>query len=114
MRLSGDLPAIWPANAAVLAPLAYSCAGAALYACVAHGRVCTRWVAPLRPAVQSGTVGIFSWGDFGDVSDRLLGHPESVDAMVALSDDIVVTGSSDGMVRVVGVHPNKARPRLTS
>ena len=56
---------------------------------------------------QSGTVGIFSWGDFGDVSDRLLGHPESVDAMAAISEDVIVTGSSDGMIRVVGIHPNK-------
>mmetsp|Transcript_22496 Transcript_22496/g.47636 ORF Transcript_22496/g.47636 Transcript_22496/m.47636 type:complete len:403 (+) Transcript_22496:14-1222(+) len=56
---------------------------------------------------QSGTVGIFSWGDFGDVSDRLLGHPESVDAIVPISDDVILTGSSDGMIRVVGVHPNK-------
>ena len=56
---------------------------------------------------QSGVVGIFSWGDFGDVSDRLVGHPESVDAMVPLTGDTMITGSSDGMLRLVGVHPNK-------
>ncbi len=56
---------------------------------------------------QSGVVGLFSWGRWGDVSDRLLGHPESVDAMVPLNDDVLLSGSSDGLVRVVGVHPNR-------
>ena len=56
---------------------------------------------------QSGTVGIFSWGDFGDVSDRLLGHPSSVDCMLAHGEDMVVTGSGDGLIRLVSVHPNK-------
>ena len=56
---------------------------------------------------QVGTVGIFSWGDFGDVSDRLLGHPASVDCMVAHGEDMVVTGSGDGLIRLVSVHPNK-------
>lgn len=44
---------------------------------------------------------------FGDVSDRLLGHPESVDSIVSLTEDVVLTGSSDGVIRIVGVHPNK-------
>lgn len=55
---------------------------------------------------ESGTVGLFSWGDFGDTTDRLLGHPQSVDCIAALGDDHVLTGSSDGLVRLVGVHPN--------
>ena len=56
---------------------------------------------------QTGTVGIFSWGDFGDVSDRLLGHPASVDCMTAFDEDNVITASSDGLIRLVSVHPNK-------
>mmetsp|Transcript_38005 Transcript_38005/g.62851 ORF Transcript_38005/g.62851 Transcript_38005/m.62851 type:complete len:301 (+) Transcript_38005:3-905(+) len=55
---------------------------------------------------QSGVLGIFSWGDFGDVSDRLVGHPDAIDAMVAYDDDVVFTGSSDGLIRAVSVHPN--------
>lgn len=41
--------------------------------------------------LQNGVLGIFSWGDFGDVSDRFtgLGSDEPVEAIVALSDDIV-------------------------
>ena len=76
-------------------------------------------------------VGLFSWGRWGDisdhisphlatslhispahlrwgdVSDRLLGHPDSVDSLLPLNDDVLISGSSDGLVRVVGVHPNK-------
>lgn len=56
---------------------------------------------------QEGVVGIYSWGNFGDVSDRLLGHPTSVDCMAAYGEDHVLTGSGDGLIRLVGVHPNK-------
>ena len=55
---------------------------------------------------QTGVVGIFSWGDFGDVSDRLLGHPASVDCMLNHGEDVVLTGSGDGLIRAVSVHPN--------
>eukprot|EP00299_Pterocystis_sp_00344_P013893 c6851_g1_i1.p1 GENE.c6851_g1_i1~~c6851_g1_i1.p1 ORF type:complete len:364 (-),score=74.01 c6851_g1_i1:22-1113(-) len=56
---------------------------------------------------QGGVLNIFSYGDWGDVSDRMPGHPQSVDSIVALSDDVICTGSSDGIVRVVNIHPNK-------
>ncbi len=46
-----------------------------------------------------------------DSVDRMLGHPASVDAVVALTDDIVATGSEDGMVRVIQVQPNSFRER---
>eukprot|EP00965_Chrysotila_dentata_P248327 6208269-Pleurochrysis_carterae.AAC.4 len=38
-----------------------------------------------------GVVGIFSWGNFGDINDRLIGHTEAVEAMVAYNDDMVRT-----------------------
>lgn len=43
---------------------------------------------------------------WSDSVDRLVGHPASVDAVVALTDDIVATGSEDGMVRVIQFQPN--------
>lgn len=52
---------------------------------------------------QTGVLCIFSWGDFGDMNDRIRGHPMSVDAMVKLDEDCVLTGSSDGRIRVVSV-----------
>lgn len=44
-----------------------------------------------------------------DCVDRMMGHPASVDAVVALTDDIVATGSEDGMVRVIQIQPNTFR-----
>ncbi len=61
----------------------------------------------LAVGTESGVVGIFSWGDFGDVSDRMVGHPHSVDCMAALSETHMLTGSSDGLIRLVSIHPNQ-------
>lgn len=44
-----------------------------------------------------------------DSVDRMMGHPASVDAVVALTEDIVATGSEDGMVRVIQIQPNTFR-----
>jgi WD40 repeat protein len=56
---------------------------------------------------QGGVMAIFSWGDFGDQKDRVNGHPMSIDAMVKLSEGAVLTGSSDGRIRVVSIHNQK-------
>merc|ERR1712113_1252264 len=53
---------------------------------------------------QTGPLAVFSWGDFGDLKVRIKGHPMSVDAMVKLTEDAVLTGSSDGRIRAVAVH----------
>jgi len=53
---------------------------------------------------QSGVLAVFFWGDFGDQKDRIKGHPLSVDTMVKLDEETLLTGSSDGKVRVVGVY----------
>lgn len=42
-----------------------------------------------------------------DHVDRIPGHPASVDAMCALDKDTILTGSSDGFVRVVQILPHK-------
>ncbi|WOO84608.1 WD repeat-containing protein JIP5 [Vanrija pseudolonga] len=44
---------------------------------------------------------------WGDCVDRIPGHPASVDAIVALTDDCIATGSEDGLVRVMQIQPNK-------
>jgi len=53
---------------------------------------------------QTGPLAIFSWGDFGDLKDRVRGHPMSVDALIKISEDGILTGSSDGKVRVVSIY----------
>lgn len=48
---------------------------------------------------QEGTIDIFSWGDWGDMSDRFPGHPNSIDSMVVIDQDTIFTASSDGLIR---------------
>ncbi|CAM6097275.1 unnamed protein product [Calypogeia fissa] len=56
---------------------------------------------------QEGVLLLYSWGHFADCSDRFVGHPNSVDALLKLDEDTIITGSSDGIIRVVSILPNK-------
>ncbi|GHJ90214.1 hypothetical protein NliqN6_6616 [Naganishia liquefaciens] len=57
---------------------------------------------------QLGVLSVFErQKGWQDSVDRIMGHPASVEAIVALTPDIVATGSEDGMIRVMQVHPNK-------
>ena len=56
---------------------------------------------------QTGVLNVFDYGKWEEPSDRFPGHPGSVDAIVKIDEDTVLTGSSDGIVRVIGVLPNK-------
>ncbi|RHY83508.1 hypothetical protein DYB35_001344 [Aphanomyces astaci] len=56
---------------------------------------------------QDGVLVIFSWDTWGDMSDRFPGHPDSVETILKVDEDTVLTGSSDGIIRVVQLHPNK-------
>ena len=48
-----------------------------------------------------GTLNIFNWGEWGNISDRFPGHPMSIDCIVPLTPDIICTGSMDGVIRYV-------------
>lgn len=48
---------------------------------------------------QDGVLVIFSWGTWGDMSDRFPGHPDSVEAVLKVDEDTILTGSSDGIIR---------------
>lgn len=54
-----------------------------------------------------GILDVWSWGTWGDISDRFPGHPQSVDALLKFDEDVLLTGSSDGLIRVVSIHPDK-------
>eukprot|EP00934_Nitzschia_sp_Nitz4_P003509 Nitzschia sp. Nitz4//scaffold189_size62959//9772//11385//NITZ4_006302-RA/size62959-augustus-gene-0.71-mRNA-1//1//CDS//3329539878//3499//frame0 len=56
---------------------------------------------------QEGALSVFSWGRWGDCSDRFPGHPQSIDALLKVDEDTLLTGSSDGWIRVVQIHPDK-------
>lgn len=46
-----------------------------------------------------GTLNIFSWGDWGDMSDRFPGHPSTVDSICKLDEETLLTGAGDGLIR---------------
>lgn len=55
---------------------------------------------------QQGILSLFSYNTWGDISDRFPGHPQSIDALLKIDEDTVLTGSSDGLVRAVQLLPN--------
>jgi hypothetical protein len=56
---------------------------------------------------QEGVIIVFSWNRWGDCSDRFPGHPQAIDSMLKVDESTVITGSSDGLIRVVSLQPNK-------
>jgi WD repeat-containing protein 55 len=54
-----------------------------------------------------GLMHIFSWGQFADMGDRFAGHPASVDTIIPIDEQTVATGSSDGLIRICQIQPNK-------
>ncbi|KAG6424082.1 hypothetical protein SASPL_114494 [Salvia splendens] len=62
---------------------------------------------------QSGTLLLYSWGFFKDcsflmISDRFVDlSPNSVDAMLKLDEDRLITGSENGIISLVGILPNR-------
>ncbi|KAH7106866.1 WD40 repeat-like protein [Auriculariales sp. MPI-PUGE-AT-0066] len=57
---------------------------------------------------QLGILSIFNRkSGWGDCVDRVPGHPQSIDALVELTADVILTGSSDGLVRAVQILPSK-------
>ncbi|ORY22972.1 WD40-repeat-containing domain protein [Naematelia encephala] len=62
-------------------------------------------------AIVGSALGILSiWNrnqGWGDCVDRIPGHPASIDALVALTPDIIASGSEDGMIRVTQIQPHK-------
>ncbi|XP_044491774.1 WD repeat-containing protein 55 [Mangifera indica] len=57
---------------------------------------------------QNGTLLLYSWGYFKDCSDRFTGlSPNSVDVLLKLDEERVITGSENGLISLVGILPNK-------
>ena len=73
-------------------------------------------------AVVGTQLGVLSIFDrkrgWGDSVDRFPGHPQPIDSLCSLTSsssspllkhpaDVIATGSSDGLIRLVQIHPNK-------
>ncbi|KAK6915233.1 WD40 repeat, partial [Dillenia turbinata] len=57
---------------------------------------------------QNGNLLLYSWGSFEDCSDRFIAlSPNSVDALLKLDEDRVITGSGNGLISLVGILPNR-------
>ncbi|XP_010549434.1 PREDICTED: WD repeat-containing protein 55 [Tarenaya hassleriana] len=57
---------------------------------------------------QSGTILLYSWGFFKDCSDRFVDlSPNSVDTLLKLDEDRVITGCDNGIISLVGILPNR-------
>ncbi|OMJ09376.1 WD repeat-containing protein JIP5 [Smittium culicis] len=61
----------------------------------------------LAVGLQSGCLGIFSYGQFGDVTDRVLGNPSSIEHLCKINEDTLVTAGGDGYLRVLQLFPHK-------
>ena len=56
---------------------------------------------------QEGSLLTWAWGEWGADPDVFRGHPESVDCLLPLDADALITGSSDGILRLCTLAPNK-------
>lgn len=56
---------------------------------------------------QTGTLNVFDYGKWEEYTDRFPGHPNSIDSIIKVDEDTVLTGSSDGIVRIISILPNK-------
>jgi WD40 repeat protein len=48
---------------------------------------------------DDGILLVFSWGRWGDCTDRFVGHTQAVDCMMKVDETMLLTGSSDGALK---------------
>ncbi|KAM0862725.1 hypothetical protein ACQ4PT_045081 [Festuca glaucescens] len=60
----------------------------------------------------SGALLLYSWGHFKDCSDRFLGHSQSVDTLLKLDEETLISGAADGVIRLVSILPNQIKQPL--
>ncbi|XP_051208898.1 WD repeat-containing protein 55 [Lolium perenne] len=60
----------------------------------------------------SGAILLYSWGHFKDCSDRFLGHSHSVDTLLKLDEETLISGAADGVIRLVSILPNQIKQPL--
>eukprot|EP00967_Tisochrysis_lutea_P134604 scaffold237897_cov30-Tisochrysis_lutea.AAC.1 len=65
----------------------------------------------LLAGTDSGVIGVFTWGDFGDFSDRmtpkLIGCADAVQTIAPLDDHVMLVASADGVLRAIALHPSR-------
>ncbi|KAM4747304.1 WD repeat-containing protein 55 [Rhinophrynus dorsalis] len=61
---------------------------------------------------SEGTIYLFNWNGFGATSDRFAVKAESIDCMIPITDNVVCTGSMDGVIRAINILPNRVIGRV--
>ncbi|KAM5169516.1 WD repeat-containing protein 55 [Callospermophilus lateralis] len=56
---------------------------------------------------SEGTIYLFNWNGFGATSDRFALRAESIDCMIPVTESLLCTGSTDGIIRAVNILPNR-------
>lgn len=63
---------------------------------------------------QDGILLLWDWGkwtwsetEYDQGPERFTGHPQSIDSILVVDEDTIVTGSSDGLIRLLTLRPNK-------
>lgn len=56
---------------------------------------------------STGLLSVFTWDKWADRSSVCPGHFESVDCMVPVDENTIITGCDDGIIRIVSILPNK-------
>lgn len=56
---------------------------------------------------SEGVLNVYSSKNWSDYSERIPGHPLSVESMIKVDEDTILTGSIDGIIRVVQIQPGK-------
>lgn len=46
-----------------------------------------------------GVLNIYSWGEWGDISDRIPTENDSIDSICPITEDIICTGTDDSYIR---------------
>lgn len=56
----------------------------------------------------TGTLNIYAWNEWADVSDRLPTASESVESICPVTEDLVCIGGDDGVIRCLQIQPHRA------
>jgi len=55
----------------------------------------------------NGRLYMFNWREFGHWSDQFPGHPNAINSIVAVTDNVVITACEDGVIRAVHLYPHR-------
>lgn len=55
----------------------------------------------------NGRLYMFNWGEFGYHSAEFPGHPDAVNDIVAVTDNVIVTACEDGAIRALHLYPHR-------